>query len=99
MEEVKLYLRSQQSHELARPVMEQAARFSSLVDERMRRHFRGRERTFDRLPYVLHQYTIGKDAQEIARNVSYFTDCDDIEHAMSFAASLIATKINSSQLF
>lgn len=93
-QEVKAYLRGQEQNDRARPVMEQASQFSRLLEERMRRHFRGRERIFDRLPYVLYQYIHGTDAREIARSVSYFSDSEDIEQAMEFAATLIANRVN-----
>ena len=93
-QEVKMYLRSQQHDERARPIMAQASQFGGLLQERMRRQFRGRERIFERLPYVLYQYTQGKDPSEIAHSVSFFADGEDIEQAMDFAATLIANRVN-----
>ncbi len=92
--EVKAYLRGQQQGERARPVLQQASQISVLLQARMQRHFRGRERIFERLPYVLYQYSQGRDAQEIARSVSFFSDGEDVEQAMDFAASLIASHVN-----
>jgi len=93
-DEVKRYLRGLEQGERARPVMAEAACFSLILNDNMRRHFRGRERIFERLPYVLYQYTQGKPSQEIARSVSYFSDACDVEDAMYFASCLIATKVN-----
>lgn len=94
VEEVKRCLRGLEQGERAAFVMREAAQFSSILHEGMRRHFRGRERIFDRLPYVLYQYTHGQPAQEIARSVSYFSDASDIEEAMNFVSRLIAARIN-----
>ncbi len=93
-DEVKRYLRGLDGGVRVQPVMAEAARFSSMLNDKMRRHFRGRERIFERLPYVLYQYTKGAPSQEIARSVSYFSDADDVEQAMYFAARLIAAKVN-----
>jgi len=93
-QEVKRILRGLEKGEWAYPVMLQAATFSSLLDDRMVRYFRGRERMFDRLPYVLLQYTQGKNCLDIAHSVSYFSDGDDVEDAIDFAAHLIATQLN-----
>jgi hypothetical protein len=92
--EVKEYLRGERAGERARPVFEQAARINTLLDERMRRNFAGRERLFDRLPYVLFQYTQGKPTFEIARSVSFFSDGDDVEDTMVFVSRLITKTIN-----
>jgi len=92
--EVKACLRGQQQGERARPVLQQASRISMLLQARMQKHFRGRERIFERLPYVLYQYSQGHDTQEIGRSVSFFSDGEDVEHAMDFAANLIANHIN-----
>ena len=92
--EVKAYLRGQQQSERARPVLQQASQISVLLQARMQRHFRGRERIFERLPYVLYQYSQGRDAQEIARSVSFFSDGEDVEQAMDFTARLIADHVN-----
>ena len=79
---------------LAYPVLYQASTFGALLDERMVRYFRGRERMFDRLPYVLLQYTQGKNCLDIAHSVSYFSDGDDVEDAIDFAALLISNQLN-----
>ncbi len=92
--EVKDYLRGKRAGERARPVFEQAARINTLLDERMRRNFAGRERLFDRLPYVLFQYTQGKPTFEIARSVSFFSDGDDVEDTIEFVSRLITKTIN-----
>jgi hypothetical protein len=92
--EVKRILRGLEKGPHAYPVMLQAATFHSLLDERMVRFFRGRERLFDRLPYVLLQYTQGKNCLDIAHSVSYFSDGDDVEDAVDFAAALIANQLN-----
>jgi len=92
--EVKEYLRGARAGERARPVYAQAAQINTLLDERMRRNFAGRERLFDRLPYVLFQYTQGKPTFEIARSVSFFSDGDDVEDTMDFVARLITKTIN-----
>jgi len=93
-EEVKRCLRGLEQGERVGPVMVEASRFGSVVNEGMRRYFRGRERIFERLPYVLYQYTQGKPSQEIARGVSYFSDANDVEEAMSFACRIIAARVN-----
>jgi hypothetical protein len=93
-EEVQRCLRGLERGERVGPVMAQAGQLGSLLNDGMRRYFRGRERIFERLPYVLFQYTQGKPSQEIARSVSYFSDADDIEEAMWFVARLIAARIN-----
>lgn len=93
-EEVKRILRGLEKGQHAQPVMVMAATFSSLLDERMVRHFRGRERIFDRLTYVLFQYSQGRPCQDIARSVSYFADGEDVEDAINFAARLIANHLN-----
>jgi hypothetical protein len=98
-QEVKTYLHGtkEQHSERARPVMQQASQFSSLIDTRMKRHFLGRERVFERLPYVLYEYSLGTDPHEIASHISYFSDSEDIEHAMDFVAGFIANRINKTQ--
>jgi hypothetical protein len=95
-EEVKRYLRGIDSGggDRAALVMAQAGRISSLLDVSMRRHFAGRERIFDRLPFVVFQYTQGKPTFDIARSVSYFSDGDDVEAAMDFASQIIAKAVN-----
>lgn len=93
-EEVKKMLRGLEKTEWTPPVLAQAATFSALLDERMVRFFRGRERLFDRLPYVLLQYTQGRPCNEIAHSVSYFSDGEDVEDAIDFAARLIAHEVN-----
>jgi hypothetical protein len=92
--EVKRILRGLEKGSTAYPVLVQASTFSSLLDDRMVRYFRGRERLFDRLPYVLLQYTQGKNCLDIAHSVSYFSDGDDVEDAINFAALLIANQLN-----
>src|SRR6476646_3426674 len=47
--EVKQILRGLEKGPTAYPVLVQASTFSSLLDDRMVRYFRGRERLFDRL--------------------------------------------------
>jgi hypothetical protein len=93
-QEVKRYLRGAESGDRAALVMAQAARISSLLDVGMRRHFAGRERIFDRLPFVVFQYTQGKPTFDIARSVSYFSDGDDVEAAIDFASRIIAKAVN-----
>lgn len=93
-QEVKRYLRGTESGDRAALVMAHAGRISSLLDVSMRRHFAGRERLFDRLPFVVFQYTQGKPTFDIARSVSYFSDGDDVEAAMDFAARIIAKEVN-----
>ncbi len=93
-EEVKRILRGLEKGQHTQPVLAQAALFSSLIDERMVRFFRGRERLFERLPYVLFQYTQGRPCDDIARSVSYFSDGEDVEEAIDFAAYLIARQVN-----
>ena len=93
-EEVKRILRGLDHGEHAPLIMLQAATFGSLLDDRMIRYFRGRERLFERLPYVLFQYTQGLPAFDIARSVSFFSNGDDVEDAMEFAARLIALHVN-----
>lgn len=92
--EVKAYLRNWQKGERARAVLQEASQFSSLIDERMRRYFRGRDRIFERLGFILYEYTKGTDIKEIARKVSYFADTDDIEDTMDFVAAIIANRLN-----
>ncbi|MDB5082424.1 MAG: hypothetical protein JWP00_4348 [Chloroflexi bacterium] len=92
--EVKRILRGLEKGPLAYPVLYQASTFGALLDERMVRYFRGRERMFDRLPYVLLQYTQGKNCLDIAHSVSYFSDGDDVEDAIDFAALLISNQLN-----
>jgi len=87
-------LRGARAGERARPVFAQAAQINTLLDERMRRNFAGRERLFDCLPYVLFQYTQGKPTFEIARSVSFFSDGDDVEDTMDFVSRLITKTIN-----
>ncbi len=94
VEEVKRCLRGLEQGERVRPVMAEAAQFPQMIHEGMRRHFRGRERIFERFSYVLYQYTQGKHPQEIARSVSYFSDAADVEDAMYFASRIIAARIN-----
>lgn len=94
IQEVKRILRGLEKGGFAYPVMLQAATFGSLLDDRMVRYFRGRERMFDRMPYVLLQYTQGKNCLEIAQSVSYFSDGDDVEAAIDFAAQLIINQLN-----
>jgi hypothetical protein len=94
VQEVKRILRGLEKGERSYPVLLQASTFSSLLDDRMVRHFRGRERMFDRLPYVLLQYTQGKNCLDIAHSVSYFSDGDDVEDAIDFAALLITNQLN-----
>ncbi len=94
VQEVKRVLRGLETGAWTYPVMLQAATFSALLDDRMIRYFRGRERMFDRLPYVLLQYTQGKNCLEIAHSVSYFSDGDDVEEAITFAAYLITNQLN-----
>ncbi|HEX2909676.1 MAG TPA: hypothetical protein VH186_02640 [Chloroflexia bacterium] len=93
-QEVKRILRGLDKGPLAQPVMAQAAIFSNLLDDRMIRYFRGRERLFDKLPFVLFQYTQGKPCADIARSVSYFADAEDVEEAIDFASGLIAHQVN-----
>ncbi len=93
-EEVKRILRGLEKGNRAHSVMAQAATFSSLIDERMVRYFRGRERLFDRLTYVMQQYISGRPCQEIAEKVSFFSDGQDVEEAIDFAARLIANHLN-----
>lgn len=93
-DEVKRILRGLEKGEHAQPVLMQAATFGSLIDERMVRFFRGRERMFDRLTYVVFQYTQGRPCEEIARSVSYFSDGEDVEDAIDFACRLIANQLN-----
>ncbi len=93
-EEVKRCLRGLEKSERVGVVMAEAARLSTMLNENMRHHFRGRERIFDRLPYVLFQYTQGKPSYDIARSVSYFSDGDDVEDAMLFVARLITPRVN-----
>ncbi len=93
-EEVKRILRGLEKGDHAAPVLLKAATFGTLLDERMIRYFRGRERLFERLPYVLFQYTQGRPSQDIARSVSFFSDGDDVEEAMDFAARLITFSLN-----
>lgn len=92
--EVKAYLRNWQKGERARAVLQEASQFSRLIDERMRRYFRGRDRIFERLGYILYEYTKGTDVKEIARKVSYFADSDDIEDTMDFVAAIITNRLN-----
>jgi hypothetical protein len=94
VQEVKRILRGLEKGAWTYPVMLQAATFSALLDDRMIRYFRGRERMFDRLPYVLLQYTQGKNCLDIAHSVSYFSDGDDVEEAITFAAYLITNQVN-----
>lgn len=94
VQEVKRILRGQEKGAWTYPVMLQAATFSNLLEERMVRYFRGRERMFDRLPFVLLQYTQGKNCLDIAHSVSYFSDGDDVEEAINFAAYLICNQLN-----
>lgn len=93
--EVKRMLRGLERNEWSQPVMLQAATVSNLLNPRMARHFRGRERMFERLPYILYQYTQGKPCLDIAQSVSYFSDGDDVEETISFASHLIAEHLNS----
>ena len=93
-DEVKRILRGLERGDHARLVLVQAATFSSLLDDRMIRYFRGRERLFDRLPYVLLQYMQGKPSDDIAQSVSFFSHGEDVEEAMDFAARLITLQVN-----
>jgi hypothetical protein len=93
-EEVKRMLRGLETNEWSPPVLAQATTISTLLDERMLRYFRGRERLFHRLPYVLAQYIQGKPCFDIARSVSFFSDGDDVEDTINFASRLIAAKLN-----
>ncbi len=93
-EEVKRILRGLEKGQRAGPVLGQAAVLGSLLDERMVRYFRGRERMFHRLTYVVFQYTQGRPCDEIAQSVSYFSDGQDVEEAVEFAARLIAYQVN-----
>lgn len=92
--EVKAYLRGIEKGPRAAQPIAHAAHLSTMLDARMVRHFRGRERLFDKLPFVLYQYTQGKPTDQIAQSVSYFADGNDVEEAMDFVAKLIARKIN-----
>ncbi len=92
--EVKRMLRGLEKGPLSQPVMLQAATINSLLDWRMVRHFRGRERLFERLPFVLFQYIQGRPCDEIAHSVSYFSDGEDVEDTIDFAAGLIAAYLN-----
>lgn len=93
-QEVKDCLRGKIQNARAEEVLREASQLSSHLDERMRRHFRGRERLFEKLPFVIYQYTTGNPPQEIARSVSYFSDAKDVEDAVDFAAEIIAKRLN-----
>jgi hypothetical protein len=93
-QEVKNCLRGKVISEWSDEVLRHASQLGSHLDARMRRHFRGRERMFEKLPFVIYQYTGGKPVEEIARTVSYFSDGKDVEDAVDFAADLIAKRIN-----
>lgn len=92
--EVKRVLQGLEQGERARLIMSQAALIGSLLDERMVKLFPGRERIFEKLPFVVQQYSMGRPALEIARCVSYFADGDDVEELVDFACRIIANQLN-----
>jgi hypothetical protein len=96
--EIKKILRGLEKSSYERDVMMGAAMLGNLLDERMVRFFAGRERLFDKLQFVVQQYSLGRPCAEIAASVSYFSDADDVEDAIEFAARLIANHLNRQRL-
>lgn len=94
-QEVIKYLRGQGESERAAWVIREASSFYIYDPHQVPPQFRGRERLYEKLPFVLYKYSQGWSAQEIAKSVSYFSTADDVEEALLYISEVIARRINA----
>jgi hypothetical protein len=95
-QEVIKYLRGQGDNERAAWVAREASSFYLYNTDQVPNQFRGRERLYEKLPFVLYKYSQGGSAEEIAKMISYFSTADDVEEALFYISELIAKRINAS---
>jgi hypothetical protein len=94
-QEVIKYLRGQGESERAAWVIREASSFYVYDPQQVPPQFRGRERLYEKLPFVLYKYSQGWSTQEIAKSVSYFSTAEDVEEALLYISEVIARRINA----
>src|SRR4051812_6643688 len=72
-QEVIKYLREQGGGERAKWVIREASSFYIYDPDHVPPRFRGRERLYEKLPFVLYKYSQGWSSAEIAKTISYFS--------------------------
>jgi hypothetical protein len=94
VQEVKAYLHGVDNGERTRFVMAHASRINLILNDKDRKYFRGREKFFDRMPFVLFHYLKGEASENIARQISYLSSAEDVEYTIEVASHIIIRSIN-----
>ena len=93
--EIRGYMAAPPTTNRARQASQAVGRVLGHLDDDVRAQFRGSDRMFRKLTFIVINYGQGKTVEEIAEALEPFVYAEEIEQALDFVAAQAAYRLNN----